>query len=347
MGIDENNKPIISIVIPIYNRPNLIAPGLDSIFSQKLNPEDVEVLAVNNGAVDPKVQQTLDEYTYNGIRPQNLRIINVKENRRGGSGRNAGIRAATGSFIIHRDHDDVFAPGALSRLIDELKATPDIDMLIYDREIYLYRNKKMLLGIGHANNSTEIMTGDEYLSTQLQPVYLWTAAYRRDYLLLNNLFVTENAIFEDVDYINLCVMLARKVRYIPVAVVYYYQYSDGANGNQVSQVNYATMTSGFEMGERFRVNSQRYKSEHPKGVAVLDGLATYYCRQLIRNSLWKLPYKEIVELLVKYPQPIDENIPKLSKFATTKPKLYATAAKVLGPLYGALIRLYRKIKHLE
>ncbi|MCS4155851.1 glycosyltransferase involved in cell wall biosynthesis [Salinibacter ruber] len=96
--------PFFSILIPVYNRGNLIRETLDSVLAQEY--EDYEVIVVDDGSTDETVS-VLREY---GDRITLLQ----QENKGPGAARNAGLKAATGEYTVFLDSDDRWFPWTLS-----------------------------------------------------------------------------------------------------------------------------------------------------------------------------------------------------------------------------------------
>jgi len=345
---EKTIAPIISIVTPIYSRPELIAPGLDSCFSQGLDDVEFEVIAVDNGAVDPKVNEILQSYTYNGKRPENLRVIHVKENRRAGSGRNAGIRAAKGDFILHKDHDDAFVPGALRKIVDEIKITPDLDLLFFDFEIRLFENFQIIQSNSYVKNSTEIMSGNDYLLTQQVPNYMWHTAYNRKYILSHDLFIKEGVLIEDMDYSLGVICYASKVRYTPIVGLCYYKFGE-SGGNVTSTVldyNFKFVSGFLEMIERVNEKGENALQLGYPGGKTLTNIYHFYYNETLLRKLWQIPFREIITCLKQHP--LAGNSPyKLSRLVSKHPMVYAIGAKAIAPLYRAALITYRKIKGIK
>lgn len=59
----------LSIVIPVYNGQDKVVKCLDSIFSQKLPENDVEIICVDDFSSNPLSVKTLLSYEYGGITP--------------------------------------------------------------------------------------------------------------------------------------------------------------------------------------------------------------------------------------------------------------------------------------
>lgn len=93
-----------SVIIPVYNREDLIHEALDSVFAQTF--QDFEVIVVDDGSTDGTVD-ALQAY------PEPVRIIE-QENAGPGMARNTGIEAAEGTYVAFLDSDDRWFPWTLS-----------------------------------------------------------------------------------------------------------------------------------------------------------------------------------------------------------------------------------------
>lgn len=341
--MDNGKIPIISIVTPIYSRPELISEGLDSIYSQGLNESDFEVLAVNNGATDPTVQEVLDAYTFQGKRPSNLRIINVKINKRAGSGRNAGIRAAKGKFILHKDHDDAFAPDSLRKLVEHLRNNQTLDVLTYNKQLRQYSDNRIIEEPCHIKESSDIMSGERFITTRNVPAFLWLIACRRDFVLKNDLFVEEDVILEDGDYVIGCLINAARVQSIPLIVVYYYNYGRKSQNVTSSFYKRNLIESYFQMTERILDWANQNRMHHKDGATAIDNLYKYHYSVIVTKYLWALSYKEIIELLEAYPYRLSD-ITETKLLAITNPRLYAAISVATSPFKLIAINTYIRIK---
>ncbi|MFP4123014.1 MAG: glycosyltransferase family 2 protein [Coleofasciculus sp.] len=94
----SRSNPCISIIIPTYNRPHLLPRAVKSALEQTI--DDLEVIVVDDGSSEPVV---LPEYP-------RLRIIRQSVNRGTAAARNAGAKAARGSYITYLDDDDQLLP---------------------------------------------------------------------------------------------------------------------------------------------------------------------------------------------------------------------------------------------
>ena len=102
-----NNRPLISAIIPTYNRADLVGDAIDSILAQTY--PNVEIIVVDDGSTD-NTQERLARY---GDR---IRMI-YQENAGPSAARNKGIAAANGEFISFLDSDDLWLPTKLERQV--------------------------------------------------------------------------------------------------------------------------------------------------------------------------------------------------------------------------------------
>lgn len=107
--------PLVSVVIPFYNRAKDVDRCLGSVLRQK-PPFDFEIIAIDNDSSDGTLEQ-LDRHP--------VRVLSCS--RRGASAaRNAGIEAAAGSIIAFTDSDCVAARDWLERLVAPMLRDPSI-----------------------------------------------------------------------------------------------------------------------------------------------------------------------------------------------------------------------------
>jgi glycosyltransferase involved in cell wall biosynthesis len=94
----------ISVIIPFYNRERYVDEAVQSVLAQTLKP--LEIIIVNDCSRESS-RRFLDRYQ--GV----CTILDLPVNVGLGGSRNAGIRAARGSFIALLDDDDIWLPHKL------------------------------------------------------------------------------------------------------------------------------------------------------------------------------------------------------------------------------------------
>jgi hypothetical protein len=112
------SSPLVSTIIPVYNRARLLREAVESALGQDYRP--IEIIVVDDGSTDDtgKVAEALARS--NG----DVRVLH-QPNGGPGLAREAGRRSARGQFIQYLDSDDLLLPGKLRAQVEGLLAHPD------------------------------------------------------------------------------------------------------------------------------------------------------------------------------------------------------------------------------
>lgn len=113
-----NKRPKISVVLPTYNRAQLLKRSIQSVLDQTY--KDFEVIVVDDGSTD-NTEEVVRRLI---IKDKRVRFIKFKENKGANAARNAGIRASRGKFVAFQDSDDVWNPIKLAVQIKVLNKAP-------------------------------------------------------------------------------------------------------------------------------------------------------------------------------------------------------------------------------
>jgi glycosyltransferase involved in cell wall biosynthesis len=116
--VTSDNLPFISVIIPTYNRVELLRETVESVRNQTF--QDFEIIVVNDGSSDG----TSD---WLGAQPD-LQVIE-QENRGIAASRNAGAATARGRWLAFLDHDDLWAREKLAVQAEFVKDNPDVALV--------------------------------------------------------------------------------------------------------------------------------------------------------------------------------------------------------------------------
>lgn len=106
-----NEQPLVSVIIPTYNRARLIGATLENLFQQTYG--NIEIIVVDDGSTD-ETQTKLDSY---GGR---IRWV-AQRNAGPAAARNRGIAMAKGEIIAFQDSDDAWHPTKIERQVSLLQ----------------------------------------------------------------------------------------------------------------------------------------------------------------------------------------------------------------------------------
>ncbi|MCI3245209.1 bifunctional glycosyltransferase/CDP-glycerol:glycerophosphate glycerophosphotransferase [Streptomyces spinosisporus] len=118
--------PRFSVIVPAYKVQAYLHACLDSVLSQSY--PDLELIAVDDCSPDAS-GAVIDEFA---ARDPRVRPVHLTGNQGLGGARNAGMRRASGDYLIFLDGDDTLTPDALRSIADRLKETGEPDVLVYD-----------------------------------------------------------------------------------------------------------------------------------------------------------------------------------------------------------------------
>lgn len=123
---------LVSVIIPTYDRINLLQEAIASVHAQLYRP--VELIVVDDGSTDGTVQRLR--------RQDGVSLLCIDHTGCPGAVRNAGIAAAAGDYLAFLDSDDLWMPDKLAMQMEALAADTDTP-IIHCRERWLRNGRKV------------------------------------------------------------------------------------------------------------------------------------------------------------------------------------------------------------
>ena len=120
--VSDNDHPLVSVIIPVYNGEKYIAESLQCVFQQSYNP--IEVIIVDDGSTDNSIQIIYEI-------PGEKKII-TQQNKDVSDARNSGIKNANGEYIAFLDQDDLWDKTKLEKQIQIFLKDPNVDLVLTD-----------------------------------------------------------------------------------------------------------------------------------------------------------------------------------------------------------------------
>ena len=288
-----------SIIIPVFNVEPYLAACLDSALNQTYT--DVEVICVNDGSTDNSLS-ILEEY-----KKQYPQITLLSQENKGlSAARNAGLRVATGDYILFLDSDDWLEKDAIRILRDHIG---DEDMLCFNGRRYFEdgTQEEPDKGITETN-----LTGWDYynkyalVNRKFHFVSVVLRLYRKQFLLDHRLFFEEGIYHEDNLFTPIACYYAQKVKVIPDCL-YVYRIRNESITHSISYQNVVDMVIGTNLLSDFFIHKQNINKTQ-----IYRELAGKYIRVFYPDlvSLCGKRHKEIRKLvnwdsfriMAKYPR---------------------------------------------
>lgn len=201
---EDNQSPLISIIIPVYNVESYLVYSLESV--QKQTYKNLQVILVDDGSTD-KSAKICEKFQKKDNRFELYKIDNGGQSR----ARNVALTKVRGKYVTFVDSDDVLEPTIVEKLFSLLlKYSSEISMC-YPSHFY--------------DNSVPKFTELSESGVKTRDDVLLDMFYQRDFIpsvwgklfdfeLFNeNLQFQENIIFEDVEILPRLIERTNKVSY--------------------------------------------------------------------------------------------------------------------------------------
>lgn len=176
----------ISVIIPVYNVAEFLPQCLDSVVSQDYR--SLQILLVDDGSTDGS-GEICDRYAAADAR---IQVIH-QPNQGAGAAKNAGLRAAEGTYLAFVDSDDFLEPGAYREMVKTMEET-QADMVQFSfRNVYRNRteDQSLLPGPEEMDAKTYLLRFPKDWTCSL----LWNKLYKRK--LYDGVFFEEGRKIDD------------------------------------------------------------------------------------------------------------------------------------------------------
>lgn len=142
----KKSEPLVSVVIPTYNRASLLIKSIQSVLNQTYN--DFEVIIIDDGS-DDNTEELVESF-----HDERIRYIRHEVNMGVACARNTGINASSGVFIAFQDSDDEWLPRKLEKEINIFNSCDSKVGVVYSGLWRFNKNKKTYFPL-HFDNKIE------------------------------------------------------------------------------------------------------------------------------------------------------------------------------------------------
>ena len=201
------DKPLISIIVPVYNVAPYVEDCIRSVMRQTYDGK-MECIVVDDCGTDDSmaiVERVIEDY--NG--PITFKILHHTYNRGLSVARNTGFDTATGEWVWFVDSDDWIENETMVTLVPILEAK-DYDVICIQKNNYLAEDLSFL-SVNNVLDAPILVTGKQYLKSNLQKCVVQKFIIRRDFLKVNNITFYPNILHEDDLYVRILMYLAKNV----------------------------------------------------------------------------------------------------------------------------------------
>jgi teichuronic acid biosynthesis glycosyltransferase TuaG len=143
-------SPLVSIVIPLFNKEDFIIQTLNSVVVQTY--KSWECIIVDDGSTDASPALVKDFFSKHNINYTFLTQVNHGPS----SARNLGIKASNGVYVALLDADDVWLPSKLERQVAFMEDNPDINLCLTNYIIFNDDKPRQIKVVRAKNPLTQI-----------------------------------------------------------------------------------------------------------------------------------------------------------------------------------------------
>lgn len=219
-------QPLVSIVIPCYNKGGFISTMLNSVLMQKW--EHIELILVDDGSTDDSHE--VIAHWLPGFRARGIEVVAVRQENRGlPAAVLEGLKRARGEFICQVDADDELDPEYVPTLAGWLMEHPEYDWAVCDMLfVYADRTKRHSYLRSPATSESIVFShlAESFLMKKIQGMvheYMVRAEYMRRSGLIANYFADARRTQEPQYIISLAVAGGR-LKHIPLPLYRYAQH---------------------------------------------------------------------------------------------------------------------------
>ncbi|MBR5824695.1 MAG: glycosyltransferase [Paludibacteraceae bacterium] len=323
-------RPLISVIVPIYGVEKYLEQCLDSILNQTYR--HLEIILIDDGSPD-RCGEICDRYA-----SQDSRIQVIHQTNQGlSAARNAGMNIATGEYISFIDSDDYIAPHFYEKLLEGFKKHPEAKVTACQ----VFKNEDG--EITPLNSKWNHQHSTIYSSRWCQDAILgknnvtvWNKLYQAE--LLKEIRFRKGRIVEDVlfmyDFLPICISQQAMLLLLP-DYLYYYRIRQGSICRCSTPILPESIRCRKEIAKSSRI-------EYPDFSRAVNRMANqeiiFFNGQLELNKEWKRKYTATFRPLLK-------QIP-FSEIIRYDVSFNSKIALFIIRLYPASYPILLKIKHI-
>lgn len=288
-----------SIIVPVYNCQDYIERCIESVVKQ--NTKDIELILVNDGSTD-NTKELLKEY-----KKENdlIKIIN-KKNEGVSKARNAGLKEATGKYILFLDADDFLDENYIKEINEILKKYKDIELInfgfysdVEDMEFNNLSRDEITYKEKYYKDRKSIKKDFVKLWDNTMLYNIWNKVYVKKIIDANNIKFPKTNWGEDIEF-NRCYLNVTKNMYNSNKCFYHYvRERNGAATKNYKENIFETRKNEFkefnDYFELWKIKKDKYYEFSCRRYIerILGCIENVYCS----NMKFKERYNEIKNMI--------------------------------------------------
>lgn len=212
-------KPLISVVVPVYNAEKYLVKCLDSIINQTY--KNIEIILVNDGSSDGSLK-IINSYKK---KYQDKIVVINKKNEGQGVARNEGIKISKGEYLTFVDSDDYIDKNMIFDMLNmAINLNADI---VYTNSMYEDIDNNII----EKKNELNADVVKNYILTQSGPC---SKLVKKNLIVENNLYFPKLRAYEDIAIVPVWALYTKKIVMLDKCYYFYLIH----NGSTMKQINF-------------------------------------------------------------------------------------------------------------
>ncbi len=221
----------LSVIVSTYNTGDYLNEFLDSMKSQSIGFENIEVIFVDDNSNDDYTLDLLKKFS-NDYENVKVEFLDVNSGFPG-TGRNTGLNLSTSDYVIFADHDDTYTENAFEVMCDKIA---DNDMLISNFNQVFTDKTIPFKSIYKDSGEIKVSDIDEDKNLLRVPAAIWTRLFRKSFLIENGISFLEGMLAEDVYVATYSCLKAKGIIYLNDFYSYNYKIRDSKDDKSTIHV---------------------------------------------------------------------------------------------------------------
>ena len=143
---DSPTHPLISVIMPVYNRKDVVMNAIDSVLAQTY--DNFELIVIDDASTDGTTE------LLKGINHEKVKVVFHEKNKYASGARNTGLKVSKGEYVAYLDSDNLLDERYLAATVGAFLLLPDADAIHSAQYRYeTYDSKPFAVQFGSLNRS--------------------------------------------------------------------------------------------------------------------------------------------------------------------------------------------------
>lgn len=274
------SNPVISVIIPTFNRAHYIKSSIDSVLAQEIS--GVEIIVVDDGSTDG-TESILRDYVQKGF------VTYYRQKNQGpSSARNTGIERSNGEYICFLDSDDILLADSIRVRLSIHQKHTNLGLVCTDFKKIQIRDERYVYSDNILFDEDFInLKVSDYIKSIDRDVIFFSSKIQYDLLVLRQLVsigtvMIPRSVFDDIGYFDENLLIAEDIDlWFSILRKYDFAFVSVCTAAYLSHDDNITKNIPLYNDSTINVLQKHLKQCHgiplPTKKAIVSRIADYYC----------------------------------------------------------------------